>query len=99
MRVKPYTQTEETLDRPDDEVAREAWYRYRLRDDSIIVDLFQGQYKSKLVCPDCGKVRPGAGLRREGGGEMTRTGSWHAIRCQLLYSVLYAYRVACDCGP
>ncbi|KAF0295648.1 Ubiquitin carboxyl-terminal hydrolase 19 [Amphibalanus amphitrite] len=53
---KPYTQTEEAGDRPDDEVAREAWYRYRLRDDSVIVDLFQGQYKSKLVCPDCGKV-------------------------------------------
>ena len=57
MREKPYTQTEEGCDRPDDEVAREAWYRYRLRDDSVIVDLFQGQYKSKLVCPACGKVR------------------------------------------
>ena len=57
VREKPYTQTEEGCDRPDDEVAREAWYRYRLRDDSVIVDLFQGQYKSKLVCPACGKVR------------------------------------------
>ncbi|XP_037071195.1 ubiquitin carboxyl-terminal hydrolase 19-like [Pollicipes pollicipes] len=56
VRVKPYTQTEEAGDRPDAEVARESWHRYRLRDDSAIVDLFQGQYKSKLVCPDCGKV-------------------------------------------
>ena len=62
MRDKPYTQTEEACDRPDEEVAREAWYRYRLRDDSIIVDLFQGQYKSKLVCPQCGKVRRGWGI-------------------------------------
>jgi hypothetical protein len=28
-----------------------------MRNDSFIVDLFQGQYKSKLVCPVCAKVR------------------------------------------
>lgn len=32
---------------------------YKKRNDSFIVDLFQGQYKSKLTCPVCGKVRPG----------------------------------------
>lgn len=38
-------------------VAEEAWQRHKMRNDSFIVDLFQGQYKSKLVCPVCAKVR------------------------------------------
>ncbi len=37
-------------------VANEAWADYRRRNDSIIVDLFHGQLKSTLVCPDCSKV-------------------------------------------
>lgn len=37
-------------------VAEEAWQRHKMRNDSFIVDLFQGQYKSKLVCPMCSKV-------------------------------------------
>lgn len=37
-------------------VANEAWEVYKKRNDSFIVDLFQGQYKSKLVCPICEKV-------------------------------------------
>ncbi|RWS11041.1 ubiquitin carboxyl-terminal hydrolase 19-like protein [Dinothrombium tinctorium] len=41
---------------PDEELADEFWRKYRMRNDSIIVDLFQGQYKSKLVCPKCFKV-------------------------------------------
>ena len=40
------------------EVADEAWHVHKQRNDSFIVDLFQGQFKSKLVCPVCGKVRP-----------------------------------------
>ncbi|KAL3852453.1 hypothetical protein ACJMK2_016087 [Sinanodonta woodiana] len=56
VRKKPYTQTVEDRGRPDDVVASEAWEVYKKRNDSFIVDLFQGQYKSKLVCPECGKV-------------------------------------------
>ncbi|PIO27267.1 hypothetical protein AB205_0090220, partial [Aquarana catesbeiana] len=37
------------------EVADEAWLRHKMRNDSFVVDLFQGQYKSKLVCPVCAK--------------------------------------------
>jgi hypothetical protein len=37
----------------DDELARRAWDNYRLRNDSHIVDHFQGLYKSTLVCPQC----------------------------------------------
>lgn len=36
--------------------ARRQWADYRQRNDSVIVDLFQGQYRSTLVCPECGKV-------------------------------------------
>ena len=37
-------------------VANEAWCVHKKRNDSFIVDHFQGQYKSKLTCPTCGKV-------------------------------------------
>nr|XP_023681613.1 ubiquitin carboxyl-terminal hydrolase 19 isoform X2 [Paramormyrops kingsleyae] len=53
---KPYTETVDSDGRQDEVVAEEAWQRHKLRNDSFIVDLFQGQYKSKLVCPICSKV-------------------------------------------
>ncbi|XP_063797176.1 ubiquitin carboxyl-terminal hydrolase 19 isoform X3 [Pseudophryne corroboree] len=53
---KPYTETVDSDGRPDEEVADEAWLRHKMRNDSFVVDLFQGQYKSKLVCPVCAKV-------------------------------------------
>ncbi|XP_035131376.1 ubiquitin carboxyl-terminal hydrolase 19 isoform X43 [Callithrix jacchus] len=52
---KPYTETVDSDGRPDEVVAEEAWQRHKMRNDSFIVDLFQGQYKSKLVCPVCAK--------------------------------------------
>ncbi|XP_071205203.1 ubiquitin carboxyl-terminal hydrolase 19-like isoform X13 [Salvelinus alpinus] len=58
---KPYTETVDSDGRQDEVgeikvVADEAWQRHKMRNDSFIVDLFQGQYKSKLVCPVCSKV-------------------------------------------
>ncbi|XP_038627846.1 ubiquitin carboxyl-terminal hydrolase 19 isoform X4 [Tachyglossus aculeatus] len=53
---KPYTETVDSDGRPDEVVAEEAWQRHKMRNDSFVVDLFQGQYKSKLVCPVCTKV-------------------------------------------
>lgn len=38
------------------ELAKKSWEGYTSRNDSAIVDLFQGQYKSTLVCPECHKV-------------------------------------------
>jgi ubiquitin carboxyl-terminal hydrolase 4/11/15 len=43
------------------QLAQKSWDGYMLRNDSVIVDLFQGQYQSTLVCPECQKV----GRRRE----------------------------------
>lgn len=37
-------------------LATDSWDAYIKRNDSVIVDLFQGQYKSTLVCPECKKV-------------------------------------------
>lgn len=38
------------------ELAQKSWEGYMLRNDSVIVDLFQGQYQSTLICPECNKV-------------------------------------------
>jgi ubiquitin C-terminal hydrolase len=37
-------------------LAQKSWEGYMKRNDSVIVDLFQGQYQSTLVCPECQKV-------------------------------------------
>lgn len=56
VKDKPYTETVDSDGRADEVVANEAWEVYKKRNDSFVVDLFQGQYKSKLVCPACNKV-------------------------------------------
>lgn len=53
---KPYVEQSESGGRPDDVVAREAWMHHLRRNRSVIVDLFQGQLKSTLVCPECDNV-------------------------------------------
>lgn len=40
----------------DEVVVEEVWQWYKMRNDFFIVDLFQGQYKLKLVCFVCVKV-------------------------------------------
>lgn len=37
-------------------MAEEAWENHIKRNDSIIVDIFHGLFKSTLVCPVCSKV-------------------------------------------
>jgi len=57
---KPYVEKPEWAGGSDREVvqlARKSWEGYMMRNDSVIVDLFQGQYQSTLVCPECEKVR------------------------------------------
>lgn len=54
--VKPYREEKDSDDRPDKEVAAEAWENYKARNDSVIVDHFQGLYKSTLRCPQCDKT-------------------------------------------
>ena len=37
-------------------MANESWSRFLSRENSVIVDNFYGQFKSKLTCPTCSKV-------------------------------------------
>jgi ubiquitin carboxyl-terminal hydrolase 4/11/15 len=38
------------------ELAMRSWDAYKKRNDSVIVDLFQGQYKSAVICAECQHV-------------------------------------------
>ncbi|GJN13067.1 hypothetical protein PR202_ga31400 [Eleusine coracana subsp. coracana] len=56
VKHRPYINSGDTDGRSDEEVADEYWANHIARNNSIIVDVCQGQYKSTLVCPVCGKV-------------------------------------------
>ncbi|CAM4740025.1 unnamed protein product [Rotaria magnacalcarata] len=52
---KPLVPPIEDENRPDEIIADEYWRGYLSRNDSIIVQLFTGQFKSKTKCPQCHK--------------------------------------------
>ncbi|XP_076891295.1 ubiquitin carboxyl-terminal hydrolase 5-like isoform X2 [Bidens hawaiensis] len=56
VKHKPYIKSRDADGRPDEEVADEYWANHIARNNSIIVDVCQGQYKSTLVCPVCEKI-------------------------------------------
>eukprot|EP00731_Ephydatia_muelleri_P021821 Em0014g412a len=57
VREKPYVDmTVATAGRTDKEIADESWHKYLLRNQSVIVKLFQGQLKSTVICPTCEHV-------------------------------------------
>lgn len=56
VKCKPYFEAKDVEGRQDEEVAEEYWQNHLARNDSIIVDLCQGQYRSTLVCPACNKL-------------------------------------------
>lgn len=51
---KPYIEQPDSDGRPDSELADIWWKNHLLREMSIIVALFTGQYKSLLTCKTCG---------------------------------------------
>ncbi|TPX51593.1 hypothetical protein SeLEV6574_g00210 [Synchytrium endobioticum] len=53
IRKKPYTELPDYNGEPDEQVAQRSWDLYLQRNNSIIVDLFQGQYKSRVECREC----------------------------------------------
>lgn len=56
---KPYVEKPDWEGGGDQELvklAQDSWEGYMKRNDSVIVDLFQGQYQSTLICPECEKV-------------------------------------------
>ena len=57
---KPYVEKPDWTGKNDYDLAllaKDSWEGYMKRNDSVIVDLFQGQYQSTLTCPECQKVR------------------------------------------
>ncbi|CAO2820219.1 unnamed protein product [Amaranthus hypochondriacus] len=56
VKHKLYTQIGYTEGIPDQRMADECWQIYLARNDSIVVDLCHGQFRSKLVCPVCRRV-------------------------------------------
>ena len=53
---KPYIELLEKQDNEDDLKASKRWWDlHKKREDSIIVDLFNGQFKSETICQVCGK--------------------------------------------
>ncbi|WVZ61956.1 hypothetical protein U9M48_011761 [Paspalum notatum var. saurae] len=55
VKCKPYEEAKDASGRPDEEVADEYWSSHLARNDSVIVDVCHGQYKSTLTCPTCSK--------------------------------------------
>jgi len=53
---KPYVEQTESEGKTDNEASLEAWNKHVYRNESIILDLFHGQYKSTLVCSMCSRV-------------------------------------------
>ena len=53
---KPYLELEEQkLNENDYDASKRYWDYYKKREDSIIIDLFHGQFKSKIICSKCKK--------------------------------------------
>lgn len=56
---KPYVQYQEYSEngktrKRDEQIANEYWAGFKKREQSIFIDLFYGQLKSKLTCTKCG---------------------------------------------
>eukprot|EP00731_Ephydatia_muelleri_P021787 Em0014g378a len=57
VQKKPYVDMDIKNDgRTDKDIADETWMKYLMRNKSFIVDLFQGQYRSTVTCPQCNTV-------------------------------------------
>ena len=55
VKKKPYVEAPDYEGQPIEQWAKESWDRYLLRNRSVLVDLFMGQFKSTTQCPDCKK--------------------------------------------
>ncbi|KAL8440392.1 hypothetical protein Efla_000280 [Eimeria flavescens] len=58
VRKKPYYEDkiEGAAGASDSVTALRSWQRHKEIHDSVVVDLFQGQYRSQLVCPQCRRL-------------------------------------------
>ena len=57
VKVKPYSELKEKFENETEEEASLRWWKNHIdRENSIIVDLFHGQFKSVVKCPECERV-------------------------------------------
>jgi ubiquitin carboxyl-terminal hydrolase 4/11/15 len=57
VKDKPYIEMNEKGENENDIEASNRWWKNHLiRENSIIVDLFHGQYKSVITCPECNRI-------------------------------------------
>jgi ubiquitin carboxyl-terminal hydrolase 4/11/15 len=57
VKQKPYCEMQEKAEQETDLQASSRWWKNHLsRENSIIVDLFHGQYKSVITCPQCNRI-------------------------------------------
>ena len=54
-RPRQIKEKDENLEIADDEAAHAAWQAHLTINNSIVVDLFQGQFKSTVTCLTCNK--------------------------------------------
>jgi ubiquitin C-terminal hydrolase len=53
---KPYVEDSDKPNQTEEEAAIEAWNKHLLRNESIVTDLFHGQFKSTVNCQKCDRV-------------------------------------------
>lgn len=53
---KPYVEQSETDGKTDQVASAEAWNNHVYRNESVIVDMFYGQFKSTLNCSLCNRI-------------------------------------------
>jgi ubiquitin C-terminal hydrolase len=53
---KPYVENNEADGKSDQEASVESWNKHVYRNESIILDLFFGQYKSQTNCNQCDRI-------------------------------------------
>jgi ubiquitin C-terminal hydrolase len=53
---KPYVEMTESDGKSDQDASIEAWNKHVYRNESVILDLFHGQFKSKINCNQCDKI-------------------------------------------
>jgi ubiquitin carboxyl-terminal hydrolase 4/11/15 len=56
VKVKPLVAVMEFEGNNDIEASRESWMNHLKRNQSVIVDLMHGLYKSTVRCPDCNRL-------------------------------------------
>jgi len=56
VKVKPYVEMPDLNEYSEEFKAECAWNYHLLRNQSIIIDLMYGQYKSMLSCPNCNNL-------------------------------------------